>query len=73
MYFHKINKTQQQLEVMISVLEKEYGVQSDDRLSELIAKYFDVDEQDAVDSLQAYRAMINEDLEYESNKVEYAR
>lgn len=74
MYFHKIRKTQDQLEVMISVLTLEYGAKNDEQLALLIAKYFEVNVDDALASLIAYRAHKSEDYEHLSNKqLEYAR
>ncbi len=72
MYFTKIKKTQAQLELMIHALQLEYGCSDDDKLAELMSKYFEVDLQDAKDSLQAYRAMSEEDYEMQSKKIEYA-
>jgi len=72
MYFTKIKKTKDQLEVMIGILTKEYGAVDDDKLSELIAKYFEVNIEDAESSLKAYRALAGEDYEQQSKKIEYA-
>jgi len=72
MYFTKIRKTKAQLEVMITVLTREYGAKDDHQLAVLIAKYFEVSEQDAEDSLRAYRALPEEDYEQQSKRVEYA-
>ena len=68
MYFPKIRKSQNQLEMMISALELEYGAKNDEQLSLLMAKYFEVNANDASDSLKAYRAYKNEDYEQLSNK-----
>lgn len=72
MYFTKIRKTKAQLEVMIDVLTKEYGAKDDSQLAVLMAKYFEVSEEDAKDSMLAYRAMSEEDYEMQSKKIEYA-
>ena len=72
MYFPKISKTKAQLEVMISVLQNEYGAKDDNTLAILMAKYFEVDIEDAKSSIQAYRAMPEEDYEMQSKKIEYA-
>jgi len=72
MYFTKIKRTKAQLEVMIDVLTKEYGAKDDSQLAVLMAKYFEVSEEDAKDSMLAYRAMPEEDYEMQSKKIEYA-
>ena len=72
MYFTKIQKTKAQLEIMINVLTLEYGAKDDKKLAEFMCKYFDIDVQDASDSLKAYRAMSGEDYEQQSKKIEYA-
>ena len=72
MYFPKIQKTTAQLEVMISALEMQYQIRDDDHLAELIAKYFEVNVDDAKSSLLAYRTNISEDYEQLSNEQEYA-
>jgi len=72
MYFTKIKRTKAQLEVMIDVLTKEYGAKDDSQLAVLMAKYFEVSEEDAKDSMLAYRAMSEEDYEMQSKKIEYA-
>lgn len=71
MYFPKISKTKSQLEVMISILQNEYGAKDDNALAVLVAKYFEVDVEDAKSSIQAYRAMPEEDYEMQSKKIEY--
>ena len=71
MYFTRIKKTESQLEVMISALEMEYGAKDDEKLAELMSKYFEVDLDDAKISLAAYRANKNEDYEQISSKQEY--
>ena len=71
MYFTRIKKTEAQLEVMISALEMEYGAKDDEKLAELMSKYFEVDLEDAKISLAAYRANKSEDYEQISNKQEY--
>ena len=70
MYFTRIKKTEAQLEVMISALEMEYGAKDDERLAELMSKYFEVDIDDAKISLAAYRANKSEDYEQLSVKQE---
>ena len=73
MYFPKINKTTEQLEVMISASEMQYGVNNDDELAKLISKYFEVDLEDTKSSLLAYRTNKPEDYEQLSIKqLEYA-
>jgi len=72
MYFTKIQKTTAQLEVMISALEFQYGAKDDDTLAELMAKYFEVNIDDAKSSLLAYRTNKPEDYEQLSIK-QYAR
>ena len=72
MYFTKIQKTTAQLEVMISALEMQYQIRDDDHLAELIAKYFEVNVDDARISLLAYRTSIPEDYEQLSKRQEYA-
>ena len=69
MYFTKIKKTKDQLEVMINILTKEYGAVDDNKLSELMAKYFEVNIEDAKSSLQSYRALAGEDYEQQSKKI----
>lgn len=71
MYFTRIKKTEAQLEVMISALEMEYGAKDDEKLAELMSKYFEVDLEDAKISLEAYRANKSEDYEHLSSKQEY--
>lgn len=71
MYFTRIKKTEAQLEVMISALEMEYGAKDDEKLAELMSKYFEVDLKDAKISLAAYRANKSEDYEQISVKQEY--
>lgn len=71
MYFTRIKKTEAQLEVMISALEMEYGAKDDEKLAELMSKYFEVDLDDAKISLAAYRSNKIEDYEQLSNKQEY--
>ena len=68
MYFTKIQKTTAQLEVMISALEMQYQVKDDDHLAELMAKYFEVNIDDAKSSLIAYRTNKPEDYEQLSIK-----
>lgn len=72
MYFTRIGKTQAQLEVMIDILQKEYGAQSDEHLAELMSKYFEVSVEDALSSLSAYNALKGEDYEQQSKRIEYA-
>lgn len=72
MYFTRIRKSTAQLEVMISALEMQYQVRDDDHLAELIAKYFEVNVDDARVSLIAYRTNKPEDYEQLSIK-QYAR
>jgi len=72
MYFTKIQKTTAQLEVMISALEFQYGAKDDNTLAELMAKYFEVNIDDARASLLAYRTNKPEDYEQLSAK-QYAR
>jgi len=71
MYFPKINKTTEQLEVMIQALEMQYGANTDAILAVLIAKYFQVNEVDAALSLKAYRGYNEEDYEQLSLKQEH--
>lgn len=74
MYFTKIQKTTAQLEVMMDVLQKEYGAKTDEQLAELMSKYFEVEYKDALDSIQAYRALSEEDYEQLSVKqFEYGK
>lgn len=72
MYFTKIKKTIAQLEVMISALELQYKIRDDDHLAELMAKYFEVNIEDAKSSLLAYRTNKPEDYEQLSIK-QYAK
>jgi len=57
----------------MSILQKEYGAKDDKALAALMAKYFEVNEDDAMASINAYRALPGEDYEMQSNKVEHAR
>ena len=68
MYYPKIRKTQAQLEMMISALVMEYGAKTDSQLAILMAKYFEVNKEDVVSSLMAYRGYKEEDYEQLSNK-----
>lgn len=68
MYFPRIQKTTAQLEVMISALEMQYGASDDSVLASLMAKYFEVDIDDAKASLLAYRTNKPEDYEQLSIK-----
>jgi len=72
MYYPKIKKTQAQFEIMISALTMEYGAKTDEQLVVLIAKYFEVNEEDAQSSLMAYRGYKEEDYEQLSRRIEYA-
>jgi hypothetical protein len=72
MYFPKIKKTTEQLEVMIQALEMQYGANYDTKLAYLMAKYFEVNEEDAMSTLRAYRGHNEEDYEQQSKRVEYA-
>ena len=72
MYFTKIKKTTAQLEVMISALEMQYQIRDDNHLAELIAKYFEVDIDDAMSSLFAYRTNKPEDYE-QLSVMQYAK
>jgi hypothetical protein len=73
MYFTKIQKTTAQLEVMISALEMQYGAKDDETLAKLMAKYFEVNIDDARSSLLAYRTNKPEDYEQLSKQLEYVR
>lgn len=73
MYYTKIKKTQAQLEIMLSALEMEYNAKTDDEKVILMAHYFEVSEEDARESYNAYKASLNEDFEQQSKRIEYAR
>jgi hypothetical protein len=72
MYYPKIKKSTAQLELMIQALEMQYGASNDTILASLMAKYFEVNEEDAKAALMAYRGYKQEDYEQQSKRIEYA-
>ncbi len=71
MYFPKIRRTREQLEFMIQSILLEYGDQEDFRMIALLSCVYGLKEEDLKESLDAYKAMPEEDFETESNKILY--
>ena len=72
MYFPKIKRTREQLEFMIQSVILEYGEQEEEAMAVLLSQNYKVSYEDALDSLKAYDAMVPEDFEMQSKKIEYA-
>ncbi len=74
MHFTKMNVTQEQLEVMIAAIDAEYAYRNDYELAALISRQFQVNINNVLDTLLAYREYKVEDYEHISKKtIEYAK